>query len=113
MSTNSITIEGKKYVVITQDEYDRLRGESPAGAVDAIAFAQKSIAADLKVARETAGLSQGQLAAKLKVSQPMVSSVESGRVRAPVGYVEKVLKACTLPTRAALPEGRLPLGWPI
>ena len=97
MSTNTIVIDGKPYVVIPQAEYDRLRGEIPAGSVDAIEYAQKSIAADLKLARETADLTQGELAKKLKVSQPMVSGVESARVRAPKGYVQALLKACGLP----------------
>lgn len=94
---NIVNVEGKEYVLIPKAEYDALVGTVPSGAVDAVAFATKSIAADLRKARKSAGLTQSELAKKLEVSQPMVSSVEAGRTAPPKGYVEKLLKACKLP----------------
>ncbi len=92
-----LNVEGKQYVLIPKGEYDALVGAAPAGAVEAVPFAIKAIAADLRKARKSAGLTQIALAKKLKVSQPMVSSVEAGRTAPPKGYVEAVLKACGLP----------------
>jgi predicted transcriptional regulator len=92
-----VKVEGKEYVLLPKDEYDALVGAVPAESIDAVAFATKVIAADLRKARKAGGLTQAELAKKLKVSQPMVSSVEAGRTAPPKGYVEAVLKACRLP----------------
>jgi hypothetical protein len=62
---NVIELDGTEYVVVPKKEYDRLRGQVPAGSVDAIQYANAAIAADLKTARETAKLTQGQLAKKM------------------------------------------------
>lgn len=92
-----VKVEGKEYVLIPKDEYDALVGAVPAGAVEAVPFAMKAVAADLRKARKVGGLTQSELAKKLKVSQPMVSSVEAGRTAPPKGYVDALLKACGLP----------------
>lgn len=60
-------------------------------------YAEASIARALKVAREHAGFSQDELAAKLGKSQSMVAGAEAGRVRVGEHYVAAVLKACGLP----------------
>ncbi len=91
-----VKVEGKEYVLIPKVEYDALVGAVPVGAVDAVPFAMKSIATDLRKARKAGGLTQSELAKKLKVSQPMVSSVEAGRTAPPKGYVDALLKACGL-----------------
>ena len=85
-----------EYVVLPKAEYLRLRGLPP-GTVDAVDFADRTIAANLKRARESAGLTQEELAAKLGKSQTMVSGAESGRIRAGERYIASVLKACGLP----------------
>jgi DNA-binding XRE family transcriptional regulator len=94
-----VKVDGKEYVLIPKAEYDALVGAVPAGAVEAVPFAMKSIGADLRKARKSAGLTQTELAKKLKMSQPMVSSVEAGRTAPPKGYAEAVLKACGLPKK--------------
>lgn len=42
-----------------------------------------AIAARLRAAREQAGLSQGQVAKKLKVQRPTISEIEAGRRKVP------------------------------
>jgi ribosome-binding protein aMBF1 (putative translation factor) len=104
MNLNIIEIAGAEYVVIPKKEYDKLRGQIPEGSADAIAYANASIASDLKAAREAGELTQGQLAKKIGKSQTMVSQVESGQERPPKGYVEAVMKACRLPKDWAAPR---------
>jgi len=91
-----VTLGNREYVILPRDEYERLAG-IPAGSVDAVEYATASIARDLRAAREHAGLSQEQLAAKVKKSQAWVSGTESGRTKASERYVASVLKACGLP----------------
>ena len=46
-------------------------------------FIRQGIAARLKLAREMAGLTQGQVASKLAWHRPTVSEIEAGRRRVP------------------------------
>jgi ribosome-binding protein aMBF1 (putative translation factor) len=66
-------------------------------SVEAHTFVRESIAADLRAARESAGLTQAQLAERMGKSQTMVSQAESGAMRVSERYVRAVLKACGLP----------------
>ena len=96
-SVGTLTVGGVEYVVIPKAEYLRMRDSGvPADAVDAHGFVRGSIAADLRAARETAGLTQAELAKKLGKSQTMVSQAESGAARVSERYVRTVLKACRL-----------------
>jgi transcriptional regulator with XRE-family HTH domain len=65
--------------------------------VDAVEFARTSIANDLRAMREAAGLTQVELAKKLKKSQAFVSGAESGSSRVGERYVLAVMAACGLP----------------
>jgi ribosome-binding protein aMBF1 (putative translation factor) len=100
-NVQSITLGGQDYVVLPRREYERLTG---GGNVDALAFAGATIAANLRLARETAGLSQVELAAKLGKSQGMVSSAESGTMRFGEKYIRAVLEACGLPEDWTAPK---------
>jgi len=94
----SIHIDGKEYVLIPRREYLRLAGEPSRPTLkDARSVVRTSVGASLRKARETARLTQAQLAKRLKVSQPMVSAAESGKERVAERYVARVLKACKLP----------------
>jgi hypothetical protein len=64
---------------------------------DAIAFARRSIAADLRAARAHAGLTCLELALKVGHSVQCVSEAESGSTSQSPGYVAAVLSACGLP----------------
>jgi transcriptional regulator with XRE-family HTH domain len=93
-----LQIDGKEYVVIPKAEYERLTGTASEGVLkDAGQTMREMLARDLRKARETAGLTQEQLAEKLGVGQPMVSAAESGKSKVGERYVKRVLKACKLP----------------
>jgi len=97
-AVGTLTVGGIEYVVIPKVDYLMLRDSGrPAGAVDAHTFVRGSIAADLRAAREAAGLTQAELAEKLGKSQTLVSQAESGTARVSERYVRTVLKACRLP----------------
>jgi DNA-binding XRE family transcriptional regulator len=92
----TLEIHGEEFVLLPRVEYDRLRG-IPADAVDAVAFGMESLGGSLRLAREEAGLTQAELAKRLRRSQSMVSSAETGTVRIGQRYVAAVLRACKLP----------------
>jgi len=94
-----VKLDGKDYVILIlpKKEYLRQRGGVLAEAVDALDHARRSLAGDLRAAREHAGLTQTQLARKLRKSQTMVSQAESGQVSVGERYVAAVLRACGLP----------------
>jgi ribosome-binding protein aMBF1 (putative translation factor) len=89
-----MTIDGTEYVAIPRAEYIRLTG---GGTVEALPFIQAALGKNLKAAREHAGLTQAELAKKLKKAQATVSLSESGRIQVSEAYVGKVLKICGLP----------------
>lgn len=95
----TIKLGKNEYVIIPKAEYLRLTGVAgvPSGSVDAVEFARASIGRTLKAAREHAGLTQAELAKRLKKSQPMVSGAEGGSISVSDRYVLAVLKACGLP----------------
>lgn len=99
-AVQTVLLEGKEYVVLPKAEYLRLADSGapvPYGSVDAIHHAEAEISGNLRRAREAAGLTQEELAARLGKSQAMVSGAENGRVRVSSRYVAAVLKACDLP----------------
>lgn len=96
--TTELTLDGKSYVILPKAEYLKLRrGDTPPHTVDAIEYARAAIGVDLRTAREAAGLTQADLAKKLRKSQTMVSQAEAGNVSVGERYVAAVLKACGLP----------------
>jgi ribosome-binding protein aMBF1 (putative translation factor) len=94
MQTIPMMFNGKKYMAIPLAEYKRL---AKVRNVDAQEATRNLIAESLKAAREAGGLTQAQLAAKLKKSQTMIAQSESGVMHVSETYVAKVLKACGLP----------------
>ena len=96
MNAVALNIHGEEFVVIPKRDYDRLRG-IPDGSVDAVEFARTSIANDLRAMREAAGLTQVELAKRLKKAQAFVSGTESGSSRVGERYILAVRKACGLP----------------
>jgi hypothetical protein len=91
-----MTIDGARYVAIPEAEYRILRGEE-ASLEDGVAWARKELGRTLRRAREHAGLTQGELAKRMRKSQSMVSRAEAGDVSVADRYVAAVLKACGLP----------------
>jgi len=94
----TFTIDGEEYVVIPKAKYLEMAGV-PEGSVDAVEFAHATIARSLVAAREAAGMTQTELAKKLKVSQSMVANAEAGRTKVSERYMARVLKACGLPKK--------------
>ena len=96
MNAVALTIHGEEFVVIPKLEFDRLMGRRE-GRVEAGPFMAKVIGDDLRAMREAAGLTQVELAKKLKKSQAFVSGAEKGTSRVGDRYVLAVLTACGLP----------------
>jgi ribosome-binding protein aMBF1 (putative translation factor) len=94
MQTIPMMFDGKKYMAIPLEDYKRL---AKVRNVDAQQATRSLIAESLKAARVAGGLTQAQLAAKLKKSQTMIAQTESGATQVSETYVAKVLKACGLP----------------
>lgn len=95
-----MTIDGQRYVALPEVEYLKLVPDAKKredGTVDALAFIQDAIAADLRAAREHAGLTQAELAKKMGKSQPMIARAEAGQTRVGEKYLHAVLTACGLP----------------
>ena len=94
--TLTLNIDGDEYIAVPKAEYLRLiKGEAP--PVDALAYTLLALGRNLRAAREHAGLTQAELARKLRKAQSTVSGSESGRIRVSEAYVKRVLKVCGLP----------------
>ncbi len=108
MTVGIMTFDNQEFVVLPKEEYIRLLGAQagtiPDGCVEASSFVRQSIANDLRAMREHAGLTQAELAKKLRKSQTMVSGAESGTVKTGWAYTKAVLKACGLPEDWKGPE---------
>lgn len=104
----TLTLGGTEYVILPRSEYERLTEQAggDTNAVDAATFGRETLGRNLRQARESAGLTQEELAARLRKSQPMVSGAESGRVKVGAAYVKAVLRACGLPNDWAPPKPR-------
>lgn len=96
--TTELTLGEETYVILPKAEYLRLKAREPReDTVDAIEYARTSLGKTLRAAREHAGLTQVELAAKLTKSQTLVGRSESGQMSVGSRYVAAVLKACGLP----------------
>lgn len=91
----TLLIDGAEYVAIPRADYLRLTGEQPTN--EALDFGLASLGHELRAAREHAGLSQAQLAKRLRKAQTTVSQSEAGKIRVSEAYVKKLLKVCGLP----------------
>ena len=86
---SEITINGRRFKLVPIDD-----DLAPNDAANHLMIA---LARNLRAAREDAGLTQTELAKKLKLSQSFVAQTESGTSRVGEKYVLSVLKACNLP----------------
>lgn len=98
MTIGTLIIDNTEFVVLPKAEWLRLTGQAaPETLSPARQSVRDGIARDLRKAREHAGLTQAELAAKLKKSQAMVRGAENGTVKTGWPYAKAVLKACGLP----------------
>jgi DNA-binding XRE family transcriptional regulator len=104
-----LELEGKRFVVIEESEYERLCRQASAeadagdlpefpkpdkrGRFPALEYTRISIARDLIRSRKNAGLSQQRLAKLAGVRQETISRLESGKHLASAATIEKLERA--------------------
>lgn len=111
MKLQRIEVEGKRFVLLAESDYERLRqrggevnedaaNESPAlpqpdrlGRVPALQHARISLAHDLIRLRQETGLSQQKLAALADVRPETLSRLEGGKHTASPRTVDKIMDA--------------------
>ena len=109
IGSQSIEVEGKRFVLLPEVEYERLchaAGEAaddaalPAlpkpdkrGRFPALQYARISLARDLIRDRRGVGLSQQELARLAGVRQETISRIETGRHTASPKTIDKVMRA--------------------
>ena len=105
MIAQTILLEGKPYVVLPRDEYDRLAtlakaGELPPlpkpdaqGNYPAVEYARASLARKIIRDRVAAGLSQRELATKAGVRVETLCRIETGKHTPSVPTVDKIDQA--------------------
>lgn len=102
MGTQTITLDGKKYVVIPREEYERLSRAAKLpplpepdaeGNYPAVEYARALLARKLILRREALGLSQADLARRAGIRPETLNRIESGRVTPTVPSIEKVERA--------------------
>lgn len=98
-------VDGKAYVLLPQDEYDKLTAlakaaELPAlpaanaeGNFPAVEYAQASLARKVIRGRENAGLTQRQLARLAGITVEHLGRIESGTHTPDVATVDKIDRA--------------------
>jgi DNA-binding XRE family transcriptional regulator len=96
MRTVQLTIDGTEYVAVPKADYLRLVG-GDAEFSEAETFTRGALGRSLRAAREHAGITQADLAKKVRKAQGTVSAAENGTIRVGESYVKSVLKACGLP----------------
>ena len=114
MSHQTFIIDGKTYVVIEQEEYDRLTSAGSVlpplprpdagGNVDAVAYARAAIARKIISARQAAGLSQTELARAAGVRVETLNRLENAKHTADFATLAKIERA--LGTSSQAPRGR-------
>jgi DNA-binding XRE family transcriptional regulator len=105
MTTQTIHLEGKSYVVIEREEYERLAtlakaGELPAypeadakGNYPAVAYLRVSIARDIIRDRVAAGLTQKELAGRAGIRVETLCRIEGGKHTPAVATIDKLERA--------------------
>ena len=105
MIAQTILLEGKPYVVLPRDEYDRLAtlakaGELPPlpkpdaqGNYPAVEYARASLARKIIRGRVAAGLSQRELALRAGIRVETLCRIETGKHTPSVPTVEKIDQA--------------------
>jgi DNA-binding XRE family transcriptional regulator len=110
-SAQSVELLGRRYVLLEEEQYERLRRDAAQGAavaeedlpqfpdpaasgrLPAVECARVALARDLILARKRAGLSQEQLAQLAGIRQETVSRLETGKHTANPRTVDKIMAA--------------------
>jgi DNA-binding XRE family transcriptional regulator len=109
MSAATITIEGKRFVILPESEYERLRGARPAGESElpplprrlpngnypAIEYARAVTARDVITARRRLGISQAELARLAGIRAETLNRIERAKMTPSVAVMQKIDRALT------------------
>ncbi len=87
-----VRIKNKTFCLVPKEEFLLMR-QLEEGAVDAVQFANESIARSLKTKREATGLTQTELAKKARMRPEMISRIESGHGNPTVATIKRILRA--------------------
>ena len=102
MSVPTIHLNGRAYVILERDEYERLAALAKVGAlpvlpeadargnVPAVEYARASIARSIIQDRVQAGLSQRELAKRAGIRVETLCRIETGKHTASVATIEKI-----------------------
>ena len=105
MAVQTIVFDGKPYVILPRDEYDRLTtlakaADMPAlpepdadGNYPAVEYARASLARKIIRRRAAAGLTQRELATRAGISFENLCRIETGKHTPNVGTVDKIDRA--------------------
>lgn len=110
MDKATLNLDGREYVVVAREEYDRLRGlvDLPAypkadkdGTMPAVEFSRISLARKLIRDRLDAGLSQKDLAKAAGIRVETLCRIEGGKHTASIPTVDKIDRALKKAARGA------------
>lgn len=105
MSTQTVHLDGKSYVILDREEYDRLTALAKAadlpvlpqpdaeGNYPAAKYARATIARNMIRDRVEAGLTQRELAKRAGVRPETICRIETGRHTPSVATIEKIDRA--------------------
>lgn len=105
MKTPTFEVNGRKFVVIEQEEFERLKGLAKAavlpelpepdseGNVPAVAFARATIARGIIRDRVAAGMTQKQLAQMASIRVETLCRIETGRHTPSVETIQSIDRA--------------------
>jgi DNA-binding XRE family transcriptional regulator len=104
MSTATVTIEGKRFVILPENEYEHLRsGQKPIGLnlpplpkrlpdgnYPAVAYSRAVTARDIITARSRLGLSQIDLANRAGIRVETLNRIERAKMTPTVATMQKI-----------------------
>jgi DNA-binding XRE family transcriptional regulator len=106
MGAATVTIEGKRFVILPEAEYERLRGEGgndanlpplpkrlASGNYPAIEYARAITARDIIMARRRLGRSQSELARQAGIAVETLNRIERARMTPSVATMQKIDRA--------------------
>ncbi len=114
MGTTNIHLNGRKYVILEREEYDRLTTLAKAstlpplpppdkhGRYPAVEYCRASLARDIIKDRVAAGLTQRELAKRAGISVETLCRIETGKNTPSVPTIDKIDRVL----RAALGESK-------